>query len=66
MQHYSKLGRVLGVKVVNSYSSKVTHVLVQADDPRAKLNINFFSAVLLGQWIVDHNCTYQIRFLQQT
>merc|ERR1712071_358580 len=54
MQHYSKLSRLLGMKVVNSYSSKVTHVLVQVDDPRAKLHTNFFSAVLLGQWIVDH------------
>jgi len=60
MQHYGKLARLLGIKVVNSYSSKVTHVLVQIDDPHAKLHTNFFSAVLLGQYIIDQKCKYQI------
>lgn len=53
----TKLGKTLGFKLVPSYSSRVTHVVVRPEDFEAgKYRPVLFSAVLQGQWIVDFKC----------
>ena len=52
----TKLGRTLGFKLLGSYSNRVTHVVVRTDDPAVVPRANLFSAILQGQWIVDHKC----------
>ncbi|XP_057380991.1 BRCA1-associated RING domain protein 1-like isoform X2 [Daphnia carinata] len=51
----SKLARNLNFKIATTYSSSVTHLAVRLDDPinAIKANAHFYSAVLLGQFIVD-------------
>ena len=56
MQRYGKLSRTLGIKVSQSYCSKVTHVLVNMDDPNIRTLPNFYCAVLQGQSVVDCKC----------
>lgn len=54
----NKTARMLGVKLTQTYSSQVTHVIVRLEDSSTviKANPHFYSAVLQGQFIVDFKC----------
>lgn len=55
----NKLGRSLGFKLTSSHTNQVTHIVVKLNEANSGIKKSFpafYSAVLLGQFIVDYKC----------
>lgn len=60
-QQLNKLARSLGFKLAMAHTAQVTHVVVCLNETAHAIKEEYpviYSAILLGQFIVDYKCKY--------